>query len=102
MSSNITIIPKTNTSTSASTSVYGTTPGGTPRISYSRDELLNLASSPLSRSPPKFDLPAAISRSPKVDSEAEREDRTPAANAIHEEHEDRDAESDAEAFAMDL
>ncbi|CDW96930.1 hypothetical protein [Sporisorium scitamineum] len=60
-------IPITTTTANGSTSVYGTTPGGTPRISYSRDQLLNLASSPLSRSPPNFDLPAAISRTPKLE-----------------------------------
>ncbi|KAJ1593724.1 hypothetical protein NDA11_000026 [Ustilago hordei] len=36
---------------------------GTPRISYSRDQLLSLASSPLSRSAPTFlTLPAEISK----------------------------------------
>ncbi|GAK67666.1 uncharacterized protein PAN0_020c5895 [Moesziomyces antarcticus] len=60
MSSSIAIRSQPAPSTAAS--VYGTTPGGTPRISYSRDELLSLAASPLSRSPPAVQLPAAIKR----------------------------------------
>ncbi|SPC64766.1 uncharacterized protein UHOD_07138 [Ustilago sp. UG-2017b] len=45
------------------TSSSSGTGGGTPRISYSRDQLLSLASSPLSRSPPTFlTLPAEISK----------------------------------------
>ncbi|PWN48657.1 hypothetical protein IE53DRAFT_363730 [Violaceomyces palustris] len=44
---------------------YGSTPGGT-RIVYSRDQLLSLASSPLSQTPPKFfsAIPPEISKSP--------------------------------------
>ncbi|SPO24201.1 uncharacterized protein UTRI_03469 [Ustilago trichophora] len=64
----------TTTTTSSSSSVYATTPGGTPRIHYSRDQLLSLASSPLSRSPPGppgFILPAAISKSPKLASSSQ-------------------------------
>ncbi|EIM21282.1 hypothetical protein WALSEDRAFT_69144 [Wallemia mellicola CBS 633.66] len=43
---------------------YGSTPGGT-KIVYSRDQLLSLASSPLSHTPPKglSHFPAAMSRS---------------------------------------
>ena len=92
----------TSSTTGASTSVYGTTPGGTPRISYSRDQLLNLASSPLSRSPPKFDLPAAISRTPKVES-GKFDTRAPPSSAGEVERDEEDAEADeAEAFSMDL
>ncbi|UZJ56874.1 hypothetical protein CBS101457_006194 [Exobasidium rhododendri] len=40
---------------------YGSTPGGS-RIVYSREQLLSLASSPLSKTPPN--IPAEISRSP--------------------------------------
>ncbi len=60
MSSSIAIRSQPAPNTVAS--VYGTTPGGTPRISYSREELLSLAASPLSRSPPAVQLPAAIQR----------------------------------------
>lgn len=79
MSSTIRIVPNPHHhhhNNAASASVYGTTPGGTPRISYSRDELLQLASSPLSRSPPNFvSLPAAISRSPRQDHHHHHEER---------------------------
>ncbi|PWN40914.1 hypothetical protein IE81DRAFT_325095 [Ceraceosorus guamensis] len=48
--------------------LYGTTPGGS-RLMYSREQLLQLASSPLSASPPKGlgpnGIPAEISRSPE-------------------------------------
>ncbi|TKY88546.1 hypothetical protein EX895_002535 [Sporisorium graminicola] len=84
----------------SSTSVYGTTPGGTPRISYSRDQLLNLASSPLSRSPPNFDLPAAISRTPKL--EGNKFEVPANANVIEEADEEREDDDEATAFAMDL
>lgn len=93
------------TSANATCSVYGTTPGGTPRISYSRDELLNLASSPLSRSPPKFDVPAAISRTRKSASER-FEHQPPASNANTTKHADPvdsdDEQEDATAFTMEL
>lgn len=110
MSSRIAITNPNPTTTSSSTngssaSIYGTTPGGTPRISYSRDQLLNLASSPLSRSPPNFDVPAAISRTtPKLNQDEERfEHQPPASNAIQEGKEDEeDGGDEATAFAMDL
>ncbi|SJX65043.1 uncharacterized protein SRS1_15869 [Sporisorium reilianum f. sp. reilianum] len=92
-------IASSHTTTNGSTSVYGTTPGGTPRISYSRDELLNLASSPLSRSPPNFDLPAAISRTPKLD--GDKFDVPANANVIDEEREE-EGDEESTAFAMDL
>ncbi|EST09169.1 Eukaryotic translation initiation factor 4E binding [Kalmanozyma brasiliensis GHG001] len=84
--------------TPSASNLYGTTPGGTPRISYTRDQLLQLASSPLSRSPPAFEVPAAISRTPKVDREEEQPQ--PSANG-QKVTEDAD-ESDDEAFRMDL
>ncbi|PWY99023.1 hypothetical protein BCV70DRAFT_201244 [Testicularia cyperi] len=54
-----------SSSSSSGGGVYGTTPGGTTRILYSRDQLLNLASSPLARSPPKMlaNIPELIARS---------------------------------------
>lgn len=77
--------------------VYGTTPGGTPRIFYSRDELLNLASSPLSQSPPaNLNLPAAIRRDPPP---------PPPLTQRMEEQEEAPLDSSddsAEAFQMDL
>ncbi|PWN87588.1 hypothetical protein FA10DRAFT_269541 [Acaromyces ingoldii] len=48
--------------------LFGTTPGGS-RIVYSREQLLSLASSPLSQTPPRHlplsAIPAEISRSPE-------------------------------------
>lgn len=102
MASKINIInPTTAAASSATTSVYGTTPGGTARLSYTRDQLLQLASSPLSRSPPAFEVPAAISRTPKVDRSEEEQFAEPHANANGQKVVE-DAESDDEAFKMDL
>lgn len=98
MTSNINITSTTSSSPTTA-SVYGTTPGGTPRISYSRDQLLQLASSPLSRSPPTFEVPAAISRTPKVDREEEEKEVESNANGINAREEEEGEEG---AFRMDL
>lgn len=61
-------INKTETSSSpGNAQLFGTTPGGTNRIVYSREQLLLLASSPLSQT--ITPVPQEISRSPELKSD---------------------------------
>ncbi|GLV34750.1 thor [Carabus blaptoides fortunei] len=48
-------------STTPGGTIYSTTPGGT-KIVYERAFLLNLRNSPISQTPPKFNIPSGLLR----------------------------------------
>ncbi|SNX86438.1 uncharacterized protein MEPE_05147 [Melanopsichium pennsylvanicum] len=77
-------------------SMYSTTPGGTPRTFYTREQLLSLASSPLSQSPPiGFQIPAVISRSPALaDQQSRFKHSEPCINVEQDLHAQRDHHND--------
>lgn len=108
MSSTIPIRTAAAPSSASGACVYGTTPGGTPRISYSRDQLLSLASSPLSQSPPTTQLPAAISRAsnPHPPSSApfahQRHNHNHNENENQTEPQRRDSSDNETAFPLEL
>ncbi|PWN36749.1 uncharacterized protein FA14DRAFT_152174 [Meira miltonrushii] len=72
-------LTKTEASKSGNTQLFGTTPGGTNRIVYSREQLLLLASSPLSQT--ITPVPQEISRSPELKSDGFAHQNSPYAKS---------------------
>lgn len=74
--------------------IYSTTPGGT-RIVYDRSFMMSLRQSPISQTPPKCSLPAALLKSPGLAREAPSSAQKPRSNYIS-------FDESQETFNMDL
>lgn len=72
-------INNVNNQTGGGNQIFGTTPGGTNRIVYSREQLLLLASSPLSQT--ITPVPQEISRSPELKSDGFAHQNSPYARS---------------------
>nr|ACC97566.1 4EBP-like protein [Manduca sexta] len=75
--------------------VYSTTPGGT-RIVYDRSFMMSLRQSPISQTPPKCSLPAALLRNPPANAQSTPvQAPKPSSNSIV-------FDESQETFSMDL
>ncbi|CAH0720462.1 unnamed protein product, partial [Brenthis ino] len=74
--------------------IYSTTPGGT-RIVYERSFMMSLRQSPISQTPPKCTLPAALLKNPSSAQQASPPARKPRSNSIS-------FDESQETFSMDL
>ncbi|XP_041982171.1 eukaryotic translation initiation factor 4E-binding protein [Aricia agestis] len=74
--------------------IYSTTPGGT-RIVYERSFMMSLSKSPISQTPPKCSLPAAMIKTPGSVPERRMATQKPRSNSIS-------FDESQETFNMDL
>ncbi|CAH2240026.1 eukaryotic translation initiation factor 4E-binding protein [Pararge aegeria] len=74
--------------------IYSTTPGGT-RIVYERSFLMSLRQSPISKTPPKCALPAALLKNPPTSPSQVLPAQKPRSNSIS-------FDESQETFSMDL
>ncbi|KAI4456807.1 eukaryotic translation initiation factor 4e-binding protein [Holotrichia oblita] len=87
-------------STTPGGTLYSTTPGGT-KIVYERAFLMNLRSSPIARTPPKFDIPESLQKGTPNKS-PNRQPKTPQKQTQKKTHFKNNNVQDEEQFQMDM